>query len=231
MIDIKEILIKKYQNNTLAQVYLASYTPNDNIREWVKDLLSPLTTLEDHPDVLWVMRSEKENNYKVDSLSIKAMLKFINYRPYKLKVRFIFISDAHLLSTIVSNKLLKVLEEMSSLYCLILFTPEGQSLLPTVESRSIKIRIKNPRPSLHLLHPFPPIRENGKSAFDVLSELRSSEDQFQDEKKFMVSQLNLLLSGPPTFKQCENMLVNLRLYEKSDRFNNSLLSRLSLLLP
>ncbi len=228
MTDIKDLLINKYNNDTLAQVYLASYTPNENIRKWVKDLLSSLTkltTFEDHPDVMLVERSEKENDYKVDSLSIKAMLKFINYRPYKLKVRFIFISDAHLLSPIVSNKLLKVLEEMSSLYCLILFTPEGQSLLPTVESRCLKIRIHNPGPAT----PSTPVHY--ASAFDVLSDLRSSEDQFQAEKNFMESQLNSLLSGSPSYKQCEDMLVKLRLYEKSDRFNNALVSRLSLLLP
>ncbi len=225
MIDLKARLIKKYNDETLAQVYLASYGHEENIQEWVTDFLSPITTLPDHPDVFWVTRSEKENDYKVDSPSIKAMLKFINYRPIELKVRFIFISDAHLLSPIVSNKLLKVLEEMSSLFCLILFTPEGQSLLPTVESRALKIRIKSGRP----LEPVEVIHY--ESAFDVLADLRSSDDPFFVEKKFIESQLNLLLSKTPTFKQCDEILASLKHYDQSDRFNNAKVSRLSLLFP
>ncbi len=227
MIDLKERLIKRYHNNTLAQVYLATYSPNENIRKWVEDFLSPLTTLEDHPDVFWVIRAEKENDYKVESPSIKGMLKFINYRPIELKVRFIFITEAHLLSPIVSNKLLKVLEEMSSLYCLVLFTPEGVSLLPTVESRSLKIRIQS-ESSQNFAEADTILYE---SVFDVSAALKTSDDQFRDEKKFIESQLNLMLTKSPTFKQCEDMLANLKHYDQSDRFNNARVSRLSLLFP
>lgn len=225
MVDLKKILLAKYDADLLAQVYLATYAPHVHPEEWISDFLSPLTKLEDHPDLFWVRRSEKENDYKVDSASIKAMLKFINYRPIELKKRFIFITDAHLLSVIVSNKLLKVLEELPELYCLFLLVPEGQTLLPTVESRSIKVRIPTEVPAEFQKTEF------FESAFDVMGHLKTSDDPFHDEKKFIETQLDLMLSKNPTYRQCEDMLANLKHYVKSDEYNNAKVSRLSLLFP
>lgn len=186
-----------------------------------------MTKLSDHPDVFWVRRQETENNYKVDSPAIKEMLKFVSFRPIELKTRFIFFTDAHLMSDIVANKLLKVLEELPPLYCLILLAPEGQHLLPTVESRAIKVRIPKSEDS--------PTKETTLPQFESVHELvqylKTCDDQFFTEKKFIEQALSLMLSKPSSYAQYNDMLANLKHYLESDLYNNSKASRLSLIFP
>lgn len=217
-------LLKKYQKSSLAQVYLAKYPKNTDPTIWARDLLKHITPLEDHPDVLWVNRGDKENEYKVESAGISAMLKFLNYRPLHLKVKFIFINDAHLLSTIVSNKLLKVFEELPENFCMFLFAPQEDSLLATVESRAINILL----PQLSDLKTSNNIEERHySSAVDFLGQNKNSEHQEQLEKNFIEKSLDKSLQKG-NFQELSEQLENLKHFLESENFNNSKLSRLSL---
>lgn len=221
--DLKKNLLKKYQQGDLASVYLAKYPENTDPKKWGLDFVSSITKLSDHPDVLWVERSEDENDYKVESPGILALIKFLNYRAYELKKKFIFITDAHLLSVIVSNKLLKVFEELPENFCLFLFCPQGQDLLPTVESRAIKILMPRDFSNEDYDAPLP----HYSSAQELAASLKKSDDDFLEEKKFIENALvKALQSG--NFKECTEILDNLKHYGVSDNFNNSKLSRLSL---
>lgn len=226
-LDLTKVLVKKYANDQLAQVYLASYPLHTGPENWIQDFIQNFTKLEDHPDVYWVTRSEKENNYKVDSDSIKGMLKFISYRPIELKTRFIFFTDAHLMSDIVANKLLKVLEELPPLYCLFLLAPEGQHLLPTVESRAIKVRLPKSKDTQQTESEMPAF----ESVHELVQYLKTSEDPFFDEKKFIEQAISLMLSKSSSFEQYNEMLANLKHYLESDLYNNAKASRLSLIFP
>ena len=200
MIDLADNLLKKYHQDNLAQVYLAKYPTNTNPIEWAKDFIKKITPLSDHPDILWIER-EEENHYKVESAGILALNKFLNYRAFELKKKFIFINDAHLMSVIVSNKLLKVFEELPENFCLFLLSPQDQNLLPTVESRALKILL--PSTLLTEIQKTPPIKY--ASAQELVASLKKSEDD-----------------------HCETALANLQHYQASDAFNNSKLSRLAL---
>ncbi|MBC7427016.1 MAG: hypothetical protein H7336_00300 [Bacteriovorax sp.] len=221
--DLKKNLLKKYESNQLAQVYLAKYPESTDPIVWAKDFIKSITPLEDDADVLWVFRGEKENEYKVDSTGIAALLKFLNYRAFHLKKKFIFINDAHLLSTIVSNKLLKVFEELSENFCLFLFAPQEENLLPTVESRAINILLPHTQldelDALDLPH--------YASAIDLVAQLKTSEHQMLEEKKFIEDSLGKTLRKG-NFSELDNALENLKHYSQSDNFNNSKVSRLSL---
>jgi DNA polymerase III delta prime subunit len=226
-LDLANILVKKYANNQLAQVYLASYPLDSGPESWINNFIHNFTKLPDHPDVFFVTRSEKENNYKVDSSSIKDMLKFISYRPIEFKTRFIFFTDAHKMSDIVANKLLKVLEELPPLYCLFLLAPEGQHLLPTVESRAIKVRLPKSKETFAEVKDTP----NFESVNELVQYLKVSEDPFFDEKKFIEQAISLMLSKSSSFEQYNEMLANLKHYLDSELYNNSKASRLSLIFP
>lgn len=222
MDDLSRNLLKKYEQGTLASVYLAKYPEYTNPVSWAQNFLSNITKLADHPDVLWVDRSE-ENEYKVESPGILALLKFLNYRAFELKKKFIFINDAHLLSTIVSNKLLKVFEELPENFCIFLFAPQDQNLLPTVESRAIKVLLPQDLSGVDYDAPLPEY----SSAQDLVASLKKSDDEFLEEKRFIEEALiKTLKSG--NFKECTEALENLKQYQTSDAFNNSKLSRLSL---
>ena len=121
--DLQKNLVKKYAEGNLGSVYLALYPEQTDPKKWGQELLAQVTRTSDHPDILWVERGEDEKDYKVESPGILALLKFLNYRAYELKKKFIMINDAHLMSVIVSNKLLKVFEELPENFCLFLFSP------------------------------------------------------------------------------------------------------------
>ena len=220
--NLSKNLLAKYKSGNLASVYLAKYPENTDPEIWAREFLKNITPLTDHPDVLWVSRGEKENDYKVDSAGIAALLKFLNYRAFELKTKFIFIKDAHLLSVIVSNKLLKVFEELPENFCLFLFAPQEENLLPTVESRALKILIPkdiDATPALDL--------PSFTSAQELLGVLKKSENEFAMEKRFIEESLDKSLKTA-NFKDCVELLENLKTHSIGDSFNNSKLSRLSL---
>lgn len=228
-----KILLKKYQEKTLASLYLINYDSQTLDPEiWVDNFLKELTPLADHPDILKVRKDPKENEYKVDSRAIKDFLKFINYRPLKLQKKFIFLFDAGDLSVIVSNKLLKVFEELGSDYCLMLLAPDSTQMLQTVLSRAVKLKIASPGPSTLTESDFSFL----KTPQDLIAYLK--EDRQENaflEKKFIEYAIKQCLaqstSTPESYKLLEEFIKILKDYEIAGAFNNSKLSRLSSFFP
>ena len=222
MIDLAANLLKKYNHDNLAQVYLAKYPEHTNPIIWAQNFIKEITPLADHPDILWIDRGE-ENLYKVDSAGILALNKFLNYRTYELKKKFIFINEAHLMSVIVSNKLLKVFEELPENFCLFLFAPQDQNLLPTVESRTIKILLPENLESVNHDELIPEYA----SAQELITRLKKSDNDHVEEKNFIEDSLRKTLLNA-NYSECAQALTNLQHYQVSEDFNNSKLSRLAL---
>ncbi len=221
--DLQKNLVKKYAEGNLGSVYLALYPEQTDPKKWGQELLAQVTRTSDHPDILWVERGEDEKDYKVESPGILALLKFLNYRAYELKKKFIMINDAHLMSVIVSNKLLKVFEELPENFCLFLFSPQDQGLLPTVESRAIKILLPKDLSSEDYDAPL----QEFASAQELIANLKKSEHPEHDEKRFIEDSLIKTLKSA-NYKECSDALESLKHFETSSDFNNSKLSRLSL---
>lgn len=221
--DLKKILFHKYKEGGLASLYLALYPEHTDPSMWAQEFLSQITKLPDHPDILWVERDEDEKEYKVESPGILNLLKFLNYRGFELKKKFIMLKDAHLMSVIVSNKLLKIFEELPENFCLFLFSPQDQGLLPTVESRAIKILLPQDLNGVD----YDAGQVEYTSAQDVIANLKKSENPELDEKRFIEESLNKTLKGQ-NFKEISETLENLKHFSVSADFNNTKLSRLSL---
>lgn len=230
--NLQKLLFSKYLAGNLAAVYLAKFdSTNIDPEIWVKEFLTQYSLLDDHPDVLKINKTEKENEYKVDSASIKNFLKFLNYRPIQLKKKFIFLFDAQDLSVIVSNKLLKIFEELGTDFCLILLAPNNTQLLPTVESRAIKLQIPNAQDVSEQATNLQRIN----TPADLINALKTSSAANNDEKKFIEHLISEYLdSSAPTlesYKNIDSLLRKLENYETSGSFNNSKLSRLTTLFP
>jgi hypothetical protein len=220
---LQELLLDKYQNNLLAQVYLVKYPKNTLPNVWVKEFIHSITTISDDPDILIINIDEKDNAYKVESSGILSLNKFLNFRPIHLKKKFIFINDAHLLGTFVSNKLLKIFEELSTNFCLFLLAPQDETLLPTVESRSINLLI--PASEIKISVPNESIVFD--SAIELLASLKNNDNEDQIIKNFIENCLDLSLKRA-NYQELTEQLINLQHYTVSENFNNSKLSRLSL---
>lgn len=233
--DLQTILLKKYQEKSLASLYIANYDSRFIDPDlWVSDFTAQFTTISDHPDILKIHKNEKETEYKVDSTSIAHFLNFINYRPLQLEKKFIFIFDAHDISTILSNKLLKSFEELSSHFCLFLMVPDNAAMLPTVLSRAIKLQlpfIKKPATSV--------VDFSGvntpQALLVFLKQNREGLNNMQIEKKFIEQSIERCLmhskASLESFNNLDLLLKILADYETYSNFNNSKLARMTPFFP
>lgn len=223
--EILQIFVNKYQQNQLAGVYLAKYKTVDDAKAWITSLSENITKSIDHPDFLEVKRDsvdgQKTREYKVDSKEIQHFLTFINFRPVQLKKKFVFIHDAHLLSEILSNKLLKTFEEIPSYVCLILLAPSEENLLQTVESRAIKIHL-----------PVLVQKTISNWSESPLYEILAHNSKQKDEVDIIGTYVDEILTDKienPDFQNLSSTLENLKHFNQAENFNNSLASRLAIL--
>ena len=226
MLDlVQTALLKKLNEETLASLYLFTYnSESTDPASWVEAFQKELTPLTDHPDILKLSKGPKESEYKVDSPAIKDFLAFISTRPLQLSKKFIFLFDAQDLSVIVSNKLLKVFEELGSDYCLMMFAPRNASFLETVLSRAVKLSL-------------PDVLKTGKtdeqyqfndiqSPQELLALLKNSDNDLEVEKKYIEFAIGQCLKKKD-FKALNELLLTLKDYELRSTFNNSRLSRMT----
>lgn len=135
----------------LAHFYLLTPTAHNStndlkLREWLQDFLLQVlhkkeqrnTNIESHPDILFLPKGENKN-YIIDDF--EEFFSFTQYRPLEMNHRFIIIEDAHRIPLTLSNKLLKTFEELDPNTTIILCNPNKGQLLPTIESRAIKLRV------------------------------------------------------------------------------------------
>ncbi len=223
--QLKSVLKKRYDDKRLASVYILHYDSNKiNPDDWSKEFLSQLTTVkDDHPDVLVIKRAEDEKDYKVDGQQWSKFQSFIQYRPLVLKNKFVFIHDAHRISDIISNKLLKTFEDSPKELTIFLFLKDQQSLLPTIESRSIALQIDSSKD-----HKSSTQFTNFENPTRIIHEIKSHDD---GEAIFLNDLVDNILLKDPNYKQISELLSSLKNNEKYAEFNNSQASRIALILP
>ena len=126
---------------------------DDYIRSFAKDIICPNTDLSGHAcgscpacirvssgtheDLFFMSQSGKETYKTADAA---AMIERLSMRPYG-EHNVGIIDNAERLSEIVQNKLLKTLEEPYPGTVIILATDNKESLLPTVRSRCVELRM------------------------------------------------------------------------------------------
>ncbi len=232
---IEDTLIAKYHDKTLASLYIARYnTQLINPIQWADDFIGQITKVADHPDILKIQKSEKESEYKVDSKSIDYFLKFIQYKPLQLEKKFIFLFDAHDISVILSNKLLKIFEELAPQYCLFLMVPDHSHMLATVQSRAIQFQISSdsdvhrPLESADMSKALTPAQL--LDLFKLLGAPGTVEGTYT-EKNFIEQLIQRTLSqcacNEESYNQLTELLKIISTNETLSTFNNSTLSRMT----
>ena len=94
------------------------------------------------PDI-FVIAPEK-NSITIDQ--IRNLKSHIFQKPFKEKVKFIIIENAHLATTAAQNALLKIFEEPPSQAIIILESASKESLLLTIVSRAVLIKAQTDMP-------------------------------------------------------------------------------------
>ncbi len=90
-----------------------------------------------HGDILWIKKSSADNKeYRSKDKDFEEVYSFLEYRSLQLKKRFIVVPNAHKLSYLLSNKLLKTLEEPSPNTIILFLAPTNGQFIQTILSRA-----------------------------------------------------------------------------------------------
>lgn len=226
--EFSNILKNKIQFKNSAHLYIVTYHDQtqsfDDIFNIFKSTIIDQKN-NDHPDLLMITRDlkEEEKEYRLNSETFKKYFEFIKYRPYSLPKKIALINDAHLISDVIFNKLLKIFEESPEYLITILCMPHQYTLLPTIESRAITVRL-NSKESISSAH-----KPETYSSLSTLNTLIKKSPN--EELKFMENQINEVLNSTHNqFINSDELLKTLKNYEIHKRFNGSINSRLTTLL-
>ncbi len=161
MDKIQKILVNKEFKDKLSHFYILE--PNfacesEDLVKWSFELIQNIylnkgkniseTQIENHIDILTL--SPEGKNYSLKDF--EEFFRFLNHKADILNRKYIIIKDAHLLSIKVANKLLKTLEEPPIEVCMIMLNNKKVSLLETIVSRGIEIRVQNPKEEVSSLN-------------------------------------------------------------------------------
>ncbi|MBD66076.1 MAG: hypothetical protein CME62_12770 [Halobacteriovoraceae bacterium] len=147
--ELVDILAHKYSIGQMHNLYVLEANRVDYhhfLSDFTHQLLTKIIkqlhsgqSVTNHQDILQVNLPEGKKSYLVEQ--IQEIIKFLNFRPTELSRKFVIMDDAHALSIIGCNKLLKTWEEPEVKATFILLNPYRSELLPTLKSRSITIRV------------------------------------------------------------------------------------------
>lgn len=197
--DIKQTLLTKAKNDELGHFYILksakNQQSNDFLRNWALDFCTKhlnsfggnfnLESIQNHEDLLIISQTQKETgNYKLTDFS--DLFSFLNYKATRADRKLIIIESANKLSQSVANKLLKTLEEPPVKCTIFLLNATNASLLNTITSRGIQIRIPSQNQITHEQNLFTSLIDqlkNGLASDEFINEYRY--DKELEQKLFI----------------------------------------------
>lgn len=99
-----------------------------------------------HPDIIRVTH-EKPNSISVDDIRVQIN-EDIQVKPYSGKYKIYIVPDADLMTVQAQNALLKTIEEPPAYAVIFLLTENAESLLPTICSRCVMLKLRNIKDTL-----------------------------------------------------------------------------------
>lgn len=99
-----------------------------------------------HPDIIRVQH-EKPNTISVDDVRTQVNNDIV-IKPYSSPYKIYIIPEADLLSVQAQNALLKTIEEPPEYAVIFLLTENAESMLPTIMSRCVMLKLRNIRTTL-----------------------------------------------------------------------------------
>lgn len=93
------------------------------------------------PDIIRVTH-ERPNTISVDDIRVQVNDDIV-IRPYSSKYKIYIIADADMMSVQAQNALLKTIEEPPEYAVIMLLTENAETLLPTIRSRCVMMKLRN----------------------------------------------------------------------------------------
>ena len=95
---------------------------------------------DNHPDIITITH-EKENVITIDEIRTQ-LVNDAAIRPYTGPWKIYLVPDAQLMNIAAQNALLKTIEEPPAYVVVLLLTNNAQALLPTIQSRCVRLDLK-----------------------------------------------------------------------------------------
>lgn len=222
---MKNTLLRKWQENSLGHFYLIQGDEQDTAK-FIDDFLKEITpSPTHHPDILFIHKNPDKKNYSFES-DFSQLFDFIKFSALKLPQKIIILPQAHLLTTDISNKILGTLEELRDGVCFFL-CPTQFSLLPTIRSRAITLRVPKSNKDSCTFHTTDQFRELLKAHglyFENFLGLSNFLDSIKEDGELQTEIFNQLLTYESnhlsSFQQKDQFLKEVRRFQTSLTLNN-----------
>ena len=99
-----------------------------------------------HPDIIRVTH-EKPNSISVDDIRTQVN-NTVDIKPYQGPYKFYIIPQADMMTPQAQNAILKTIEEPPSYAVFLLLTENAETLLPTINSRCVMLKLRNIKDTL-----------------------------------------------------------------------------------
>ena len=124
-------------------------TDNDNFRGCCESCKSCyLFCSSTHPDFINIHLTENSSSIKIDQ--INQLIKFNSFSSHISNNRIVVINDAHFLNIKAANALLKILEEPSENFYIIIITNNLHDIPATIRSRCQNVRFDLPKENVSI---------------------------------------------------------------------------------
>ncbi len=221
-------LKKKWKEGTLGHFYILQGEKPETLG-LLNDFLEGITSSPtNHPDILFIKKNPEKKNYSFES-DFSELFDFIKYGPLKIPKKIIILTDANLLTVEISNKILRTLEDLKDGVFFFLSPPQI-SLLPTIESRAITLRVPKTQDKFISLYSTSQSSEWLKghnlpdNLFNNYKGISSFLDELKDNGEGQMKLFNLLLewesSHLSNYKHKERFLEEINRFHTSLTFNN-----------
>ncbi len=237
-----KIFFQQWEQNGLANFYLIKATHplgNEKLANWVQETIVPIIAQEErtslshavkifqqqHPDLL--VLSPQENKYVLEDFA--TFFSFLALKKFAYRHRFIILQQVDLLSPIIANKLLKSLEDTPIDTTILFLTATHLQLLPTLESRAVKIHLSFPQTKqVETVHDQLSLYCQKKITMAEI--IHSCKGDQQRQAAIFHWALNYTLARHSNYQEKERWLQALKHWSNSIQFNNSSSERLIVLL-
>lgn len=232
---ILHILIQKMKQQQLASFYhLELPNPAQKkafITHWLLPFLtqtlnrpnSGLSSLINHPDLLIIGRKQQGETLERDKTTaftledMEPLIQFCSLPPWSETYKITLLFDAQRMNSLISNKLLKTLEEPSPGNIIFLINMQQAPLLPTIKSRAINLR-------LGLFSP-PPLKEENLGE-QSLPQLMGQDPGHKIDEQYLQYILEKETQAPQ-YSRCTHLLKLTKWFMQSQALRNSHQERLA----
>ena len=223
--NIRKILLYNWNKNRAANFYIVCSRSHQFLSDWMKafciQFLSQHLNLtlakgkqrfkQGHPDLLY-LTPPKDGYYKMEDKHLEKLIRGQYFHPMELPRKIFVVTDAHKIRQDYASKLLKTLEEPHPLSSIFFLNPHSHAMLPTIESRSIILRLPHLASENFAL----------SSPYELYQNLKTNPSC---QAQLLTHSIDKILNTCEDFRVLDKFQYELDWYEKSATFHNNIKGR------